>query len=77
MAVYRVVVRKNVLPHLETLAAQWGYENDWGEVVNLLIQNAALIARGECPASGMVPPAHKPPQASGNGFGIDISDYSL
>lgn len=90
MTVTRVVIRKPIVPHLEALAARWGYE-DLGEVVNLLVANAALSVRGECPIASMgtttlqaMPSTQLETQnlstiehSSVNDFGIDISAYSL
>lgn len=89
MSVTRIVIRKPVVPHLTALAERWGYE-DIGEVVNLLVANAALSAKGECPAVsiGITSPQAlpvfqseaKPVEAKTEAvsdFGIDLGSYSL
>lgn len=90
MAVTRIVIRKPVVPHLEALAKRWGYQ-DVGEVVNLLIANAALSIKGECPIAsiGTASPQltlSTQPEAqrqntiekeAANDFGIDLSAYSI
>lgn len=89
MSVTRIVIRKPIVPHLAALAERWGYD-DIGEVANLLIANAALSAKGECPVAsiGVTSPQNllvsqteaKPIEAKSEAvsdFGIDLGSYSL